>query len=134
MTAHIYQEDLDFLQEAKEAFESDYTLFTYRNDDDSLIALRRGEDRDCIHIYRINEEVLFVHNVMERAPGEVQPVNKVRIDKAGEERIKSYFEKAVETGRNFRVGDTRRNYAKGKRKAVLDMLSVIGIKIEGVND
>lgn len=64
----IYREHLDFMEEARQAFEIDERLETYRNDSDTLIALRYGIDRDCIRIYKLGEEVGFFANIMLKAP------------------------------------------------------------------
>lgn len=55
MIQHIKKMHLDFVQEAKEAFETNEKLETYRNEDDSLIALRMGKDRDCVLVYELGE-------------------------------------------------------------------------------
>lgn len=68
MAADLYQEDLDFLEEAKEAFTENVRLETYRNKDETHIALRYGLDRDCIHVYKLGENLLFANNILNRAP------------------------------------------------------------------
>lgn len=68
MAGNIYQEDLDFLEEAKGAFTENVRLETYRNKDETHIALRYGPDRDCIRIYKLGENLLFVNNIMNKAP------------------------------------------------------------------
>lgn len=74
--SNLYQSDLDFFEEAKAAFEKDYRLCTYRNDDADLIALRYGMDNDSMRVYRLGDEVAFLHNVMKKCP--VETVLKVR--------------------------------------------------------
>lgn len=64
-TGNLYQEDLDFYQEAKEAFENNQRLETYTNNEEEYIALRYGADRDCIKLYKLDGEVAFFNNVME---------------------------------------------------------------------
>ena len=64
----IYQEDLDFLEEAKQAFQANVRQETYRNKEETHIALRYGEDRDCIYIYRLGEKVLLANNIMPAVP------------------------------------------------------------------
>lgn len=64
----IYREHLDFMEEAKKAFEENLRLETYRNEEETLIALRYGIDRDCIQIYKLGEEVGFFANMMSVAP------------------------------------------------------------------
>ncbi|KQL37155.1 hypothetical protein [Psychrobacillus sp. FJAT-21963] len=68
MKGEIYQEDLDFLEEAKQAFNNNSRLETYRNKGNTYIALRYGMDRDCILIYKLGDEVMFAHNIMNKAP------------------------------------------------------------------
>ncbi|GGJ51247.1 hypothetical protein [Virgibacillus salexigens] len=55
MIQHINSFHLSFVNEAKEVFESDIKIKTYRNDDDSLIALRYGAEEDCILVYELGE-------------------------------------------------------------------------------
>jgi NTP pyrophosphatase (non-canonical NTP hydrolase) len=55
----ITKKHLAFLEEAKEAFENDIKLHTYRNEEETFIALRRGMDRDCIDVYELGENVAF---------------------------------------------------------------------------
>ncbi|MFD1335774.1 hypothetical protein ACFQ4N_09460 [Oceanobacillus iheyensis] len=50
----ISKEHLEFVEEAKKEFNSNPLLETYRNGDDSLIALRMGKDRDCVMVYKLN--------------------------------------------------------------------------------
>lgn len=50
----ISKEHLRFVEQAKIAFEGNPIQETYRNDEESLIALRMGEDRDCIMVYRLD--------------------------------------------------------------------------------
>ena len=50
---------LNFLEESKKAFSENPRYETYRNDNDTLIALRYGVDRDCIQIFELGEEVGF---------------------------------------------------------------------------
>ncbi len=64
----IYQQDLDFLEESKKAFQENLRQETYRNESGTHIALRYGEDRDCIYIFKLGEEVLFANNIMPKAP------------------------------------------------------------------
>lgn len=64
----ITREHLNFMEEAKTAFEENYRLETYRNENDTLIALRYGMDRDCIQIYKLDGEVGFFANIMNKAP------------------------------------------------------------------
>ncbi|WP_438312293.1 hypothetical protein [Sporosarcina sp. FA9] len=68
MTTSINQEDLDFLEEAKIALNGNLRWETYMNEDETHIALRYGVDRDCIWIYRLSNEVMFSHNVLNKAP------------------------------------------------------------------
>ncbi len=59
----IHTFHLEFLEEAKAAFNENSRLETYRNENDSMIALRYGPKRDCIWIYELGSEVAFFHNV-----------------------------------------------------------------------
>lgn len=64
----IYREHLDFMEEAKVAFEENARLETYRNAEGTFIALRYGVDRDCIKIYELGGEIGFFANIMNKAP------------------------------------------------------------------
>lgn len=64
----IYPHHLEFMEEAKKAFESNPRFETYRNTAGNLLALRYGMDRNCIAIHEIGEEIGFFAEVMERAP------------------------------------------------------------------
>lgn len=55
MSQHITKYHLGFVDEAKEAFETNPKLHTYRNDEETLIALRTGSDKDCILVYELGE-------------------------------------------------------------------------------
>jgi hypothetical protein len=55
MVQQITNSHLDFVQEAKEAFQSDPGLYTWRNENETLIALRYGMDRDCVLVYELGE-------------------------------------------------------------------------------
>lgn len=70
MKGELYKHHLNFVEEAKRAFETDYKLFTYRNKDDDLIALRYGEDHDCINVFELGEQKAFLHNIMKKCPVE----------------------------------------------------------------
>lgn len=60
----IRKEHLEFLEEAKEVFEQDPFLETWRNKDEDLIALRMGMDRDCVLIYELGTEIAnFVQQI-----------------------------------------------------------------------
>lgn len=65
---NIYQEDLDFLEESKKEFQKNSRYETYRNESETHIALRYGEGRDCILIFKLGEKVLFANNIMPKAP------------------------------------------------------------------
>ena len=61
---HITTEHLNFLQEARNEFELNTFRETHRNKEETLIALRIGEDRDCIMIFKIDEYVAnFVQQI-----------------------------------------------------------------------
>ncbi|WP_438310876.1 hypothetical protein [Sporosarcina sp. FA9] len=78
MTAHIYQEDLDFLEEAKREFSLHPELSTYMNAEETLIALRIGFNRVNILIYKIDEELLHVLNVLDAAPNLVLESEEIK--------------------------------------------------------
>lgn len=60
----ITKDHLDFLHEAKVEFELNPFRETIRNEDDTLIALRMGEDRDCVMIFRLDGYVAnFVQQI-----------------------------------------------------------------------
>lgn len=65
---NLYQEDLVFLEEAKQALEENSRLETYTNKDETHIALRYGLDRDCVKVFKLERSVLFANNVMKPAP------------------------------------------------------------------
>lgn len=64
----IYQIDLDFLEEAKRVFKENPRMETYRNDDETHIALRYGMYRDGVLIFKLNEKVGHFAEVMDRVP------------------------------------------------------------------
>jgi len=53
----ITRETVVFAEEAKEAFKLNPEFRTYRNFDESLIALRIGMDNDCIQVFRLGEDL-----------------------------------------------------------------------------
>lgn len=55
----ITNEHLKFLEESKQVFENEPLRVTHINEDETLISLRFGEDRDCISIYRLDGHVAF---------------------------------------------------------------------------
>lgn len=64
MTVQITKEHLAFVEEVKQAFESNPKFHTFRNEDETLIALRMGEDRDCIDVYELGRNVAnFVQQI-----------------------------------------------------------------------
>jgi hypothetical protein len=76
---YIRQEHLDFMQEAKQAFTDNARLETYRNTDDTFIALRQGQDRNCIEVFALTPGSLFFENIMDKAPKLiVQPTVELR--------------------------------------------------------
>jgi hypothetical protein len=54
---HIQPYHLSFMNEAKEAFENDPVLESYVSPDEPFMALRMGEDRDCVMVYEIADDV-----------------------------------------------------------------------------
>lgn len=57
MLNNITVEALEFLEEAKKAFESNYKMITYRNKNDEFIALRNGFNETIIDVYEISQPV-----------------------------------------------------------------------------
>lgn len=74
----IHQEHLDFIEECKLVFESDIKRETHWNDDRDLIGLRRGADRDCIQIFELGDEMIFVANVMKIMPGKFVETEEIK--------------------------------------------------------
>ena len=72
----IYPHHLDFMEEAKKAFEQHSRLETYRDEHNTLIALRYGADRNCMQIYELGGHVGFFAEVMEKAPDLIVDVKK----------------------------------------------------------
>ncbi|MEK4403483.1 hypothetical protein MKZ26_03430 [Sporosarcina sp. FSL K6-6792] len=119
MTASIHQNEFDFLEEAKKAFENNAQFETHRNADDDLIALRCGPDRDCINIYQLDREVLFAHNVMKKAP--------VILARDAREKILTIYQyHAAKPSLNT-------SWNEGVTKGIEMTLEHLDIKIEGVN-
>lgn len=81
MVQQIEQCHLDFLEQAKEAFEVRPDFCTFRNGthdgNDTLIALRYGADRDCILIYELGDCIGNFVQQMKPAP-----LKKVIIDES----------------------------------------------------
>lgn len=50
----ITKEQFDFVEEARDAFESYPAMETYRNEEETLLAFRYGLNRDCILVYQID--------------------------------------------------------------------------------
>lgn len=89
---------MSFLHEAKEAFEDNPLLETYRNEDDTLIALRMGIDRDCVDVYEIDSHIANF----------VRQLDPARLPR-GEVRMLS-FEMERQLGINERKGHWRREH------------------------
>lgn len=62
----ITKRHLDFLAEAKRAFEQTQKFLTYCNDDESLIALRIGESDDCIEMFELGPRVALFAQVIDK--------------------------------------------------------------------
>lgn len=107
---NLYQEDLDFFEDAKQAFESEFRQVTHTNNDNSLIALRYGADNDCIRIYRLGDEVAFLNNVMKKCP--VETVKIVR----------------EELGRNY-LGDVEQDTSTPEWTKGIDLYDFNGFTI-----
>lgn len=53
---------------------------------------------------------------------------------AQEDRLRNYFDRVTDRGRDEATyGENTRMYSKGERGGILTALSILGIKIEGVN-
>lgn len=65
----ITNEQLKFMWEAKKVFEVYPYRETYRNEDETLIALRMGEDRDCVMVYELEGYVANFVQQMKPNPG-----------------------------------------------------------------
>lgn len=65
MCTQITKNILDFVNEAKENFEQNPMLETYKNKSKyDLIALRMGEDRDCVLVYELADGIAnFVQQI-----------------------------------------------------------------------
>jgi hypothetical protein len=57
MAVQITTDHLSFVVEAKKVFHEYPLMETYRNKEQTLIALRMGMDRDCIMVYELDEAV-----------------------------------------------------------------------------
>lgn len=68
MGQQITKQHLAFVQEAKEVFEDNPLRETCRSDDDSLIALRMGMDRDCVEVWELGENIANFVQQMEPCP------------------------------------------------------------------
>lgn len=66
----ITKQHLDFVQEAKEAFEDNPLFETWRNDDDALIALRMGMDRDCVEVWELGN---YIANFVQQMDPNLNP-------------------------------------------------------------
>lgn len=62
----LKKEHLEFFEEAKEAFNDRPRLETYRNEDETFIALRYGMDRDSMLVFSLDTKVAFLHNVLDK--------------------------------------------------------------------
>jgi hypothetical protein len=77
MSRQITYQHLNFLQEAKEAFERNGILETYWDKDAyDLIALRYGQDRDCVMIYELGDDIALFAQQTVPAP---KPRKAVRL-------------------------------------------------------
>lgn len=68
MGAYIRPEHLVFLGECIKVFSENARRETHQNEDGSLIALRYGEDRDCIRIFPLGEEIAFFAQQIKPSP------------------------------------------------------------------
>ena len=70
MKGELHKRHLDFIDNAKKFFEGDHRRVTYFTKSDDLIALRYGDDNDCIRLFELGEEKGFFHNIMKPCPVE----------------------------------------------------------------
>ena len=66
MKGELTIEHFNFFEEALTAFEEDEKLQTYRDKDNKFIALRRGVARDCVQVFKLDGEIAFLHNIIEK--------------------------------------------------------------------
>ena len=66
MKGELSKEHFVFFEEAITAFEEDEKLETYRDKDNEYIALRRGPNRDCVRVFRLDGEIAFLHNIINK--------------------------------------------------------------------
>lgn len=66
----ITNRHLAFVQEAKGVFEDNALRETCRSDDDSLIALRMGMDRDCVEVWELGN---YIANFVQQMGPTPQP-------------------------------------------------------------
>lgn len=64
----IDKSDIDFLNEAVECLSRNPEWTTYRNKEESMIALRSGGYRNQIMVFRIEEKVGTFHGFIGEAP------------------------------------------------------------------
>ncbi|MDN4525356.1 hypothetical protein [Fictibacillus fluitans] len=76
MSVQISKHHLAFVEAAREAFEQNPVLETFQHPDYSYIALRMGEDRDCIEILEVHDCIANFVQQMDPAPG---PRYEVRV-------------------------------------------------------
>ncbi|WP_342515436.1 hypothetical protein [Sutcliffiella sp. FSL R7-0096] len=70
MTHQITNQHLLFVEKAKNAFQNNLLLETYRDHPTSeMIALRMGADRDCVHVFELGDEVANFVQQMDPQPG-----------------------------------------------------------------
>lgn len=68
LTVQINKGHLAFVEEAKQAFQSNDRLETYRNEIGEYIALRYGRDRDCIMVYELGQPIANFVQQCEKRP------------------------------------------------------------------
>ena len=70
MAQQITNQHLNFVEKAKEAFQNNPLLETYRDHpQNEMIALRMGVDRDCVLVFELGEEVANFVQQMDPQPG-----------------------------------------------------------------
>jgi hypothetical protein len=76
----ITKRHLAFVQEVNRVFEDEPLRETCRSEDDSLIALRMGMDRDCIDLYELGDHVALFAQQTEPCPMPRRTVREFAFD------------------------------------------------------
>lgn len=109
----ITNKHLGFLEEAKAAFETRPLLETYWNKDDfDLIALRIGEDRDCINIYELGDEIANFVQQMDPMPMPRKAVREFAFDMEQQLKINDHKGGWSREHAEFLAHELQRNFVK----------------------